>query len=123
VRVSVSRSRDFRVVRVSSHPYSRERRPFRARQLTVLLCCSIVLSYFAARGLHTRYGLEARLKLLERSVALSQELVRLEIVRSSLDRDVLRLSAEPPDLDLLDEHARRVLGFLHPGDRRIIVAP
>ena len=81
----------------------------------------MVLSYFVAQGLQNRYGLETRAKLLDRSVALSRELARLETVRSELERETQRLAAEPPDPDLLDEHARRVLGFVHPADRRLVL--
>lgn len=81
----------------------------------------MALGYFVAQGLQNRYGLETRARLSERSVALSRELARLETVRSALERETQMLAAEPPDLDLLDEHARRVLGFVHPADRRIVI--
>ena len=85
----------------------------------MLLLCLGFLSSFVYQASQHRYGLEARSGLLERSVALGQELECLETVRASLERETQRLAADPPDLDLLDEHARRVLGFLHPDDRKI----
>ena len=84
----------------------------------VLLLCAGALAYFVHQAFVHRHGLQTRTQLLERSVALSQELVRLEAVRATLERRAGLLSADPPDLDLLDEHARRGLGFLHPRDRR-----
>ena len=89
----------------------------------VLLLCFGALSYFVHQALQSRYGLETRSKLLERSVALDQELDRLEAMRGTLERDTARLAADPPDLDLLDEHARRVLGFLRPDDLRVPATP
>ena len=86
----------------------------------VLLLCSGLLSFFVYQAFQHRYGLETRASLAARSVASSRELGRLETVRAGLERDVQRLGTDPPDLDLLDEHARRVLGFLHPGERRVL---
>jgi cell division protein FtsB len=90
------------------------------RQTIVLLLCLGALSYFVNQAFLQRHGLETKPKLLERSVALGQELVRLEAVRAMLERDTGRLAADPPDLDLLDEHARRVLGFQRPGDLMVV---
>lgn len=85
----------------------------------MLLLCAGFLSLFVHQALQHRYGIEARARLLERSVALGQDLDRLEATRAILERETTRLSADPPDLDLLDEHARRVLGFLRPDERRV----
>ena len=87
----------------------------------MLLFCVAVLSYFANQASQNRYGFETRARLLERSVALGQELTRLEVVRAALERETERLAPDPPDLDLLHEHSRRVLGFLHPSDRRVLL--
>ena len=89
----------------------------------MLLFCSGLLGYFVYQALQHRYGLETRGKLQERSVALAREFERLEAVRATLERETKLLGADPPDLDLLDEHARRVLGFLRPQDRRIVTPP
>ena len=89
----------------------------------MLLFCTGLSSYFVFQALQHRYSLETRVKLQERSVALARELDRLETVRAALERETTLLAAEPPDLDLLDEHARRILGFLRPNDRRIVTQP
>ena len=96
---------------------------FKARQAIVLLLCIGALSYFVNQALQNRYGLETRAKLLERSVALGQELARLEVVRAMMERETERLAADPPDLDMLEEYARKTLGFLKPEDRRILQMP
>ena len=100
---------------------SRERPAFEPRQIFVLLLCLGTLSYYVHQASQTRYGLETRTRLLERSVALSQQLGRLEAVRAILERDTTRLAADPPDLDLLGEHARGKLGFARPDERRLVV--
>ena len=89
----------------------------------MLLLCSGLLSSFVYQALQQRYGFETKTRLQERSVALGQDLDRLEATRATLERETARLSADPPDLDLLDEHARRVLGFLRPDERRVQDAP
>ena len=96
---------------------------FKARQAIVLLLCLGTLRYFAGQALKPRYSLETRAKLLARSVALGEEFARLEAVRESLERDTGRLAADPPDLDLLEEHARSKLGLLRPDDRRVQLPP
>ena len=107
------------VVHVSSRQSFRDRRSFETRPVMVLLLCAGLLSFFVYQAFQHRYGLETRAGLQERSVALGRDLDRLEAVRASLERDTRLLGADPPDRDLLDEHARRVLGFLRAGDRRI----
>ena len=88
---------------------------------TVLLLCLGASVYFAHHTIVGKYGLEARSRLLERSTMLDGEIGRLGAVRAILARDVGLLGAEPPDPDLIDELARRMLGFADPADR--IVPP
>lgn len=107
------------MVHVFGRKLSHDRRTFKARQTMVLLLCTGFLSLFVHQALQHRYGIETRARLLGRSVALGQELDRLEATRANLERETARLATDPPDLDLLDEHARRVLGFLRPDERRI----
>lgn len=88
----------------------------RLRQATVLLLCLGLTAYFAHHAIHGRHGLETRSKLVERSALLEFEIKSLEAVRAKLKRDVALLSSEKPDPDLVEEIARDVLGFAHPGD-------
>ncbi len=83
----------------------------------MLLACVGLASYFAHHAYSGRYGLEARTRLVERKALLEFEIASLEAVRSKLARDVALLSPELPSPDLVEEIARDVLGFVHPGDR------
>ncbi len=89
-------------------------------QLLVLLSSLSAAAYFSHHALYGRHGLEARSKLIERETLVEFEIASLETVRSSLTHDVTLLSPELPNGDLVEEIARDVLGYVHPGDR---VAP
>jgi cell division protein FtsB len=79
-----------------------------------------MIAYFAGHAMKGRHGLEARRALQARETVLSKELESLEAVRSRLERDVALMSPDQPDPDMLDEQARRVLGFARQGERILI---
>ncbi len=87
------------------------RRP-KAGQVLVVLFCFGLMSYFGHHGIHGRYGLETRTRLMERSELLAFEARSLEAIRSKLKRDVALLSPAKPHPDLVEEAARDVLGFV-----------
>ncbi len=86
-------------------------------QALVLLSSLSAAAYFSHHALYGRHGLEARSKLLERETLVEFEIASLETVRAGLERDVALLSPELPNADLVEEIARDVLGYVHPGDR------
>lgn len=86
----------------------------------MLLLCLGLTAYFAFHTVKGRHGLEARDKLLERESALQFEIESLEAVRAKLERDVALLRPDLPDPDFVEEIAREVLGFAHPGDRILV---
>ena len=92
-----------------------------AAQTLVLLVCSTVIVYFAYHAIEGRHGLEAQRRLSAQSVALSEEIARLEAVRRRLDHESTLLSSERLDDDLLAEEAYR-LGLARP-THRILGAP
>ena len=71
-----------------------------------------VLAVFAHSGLQGEHGLAAlnRAEALERE--LEAELARTREERLALENKVERLGADYLDLDLLDERARAVLGYV-----------
>jgi cell division protein FtsB len=95
-----------------------DRRKSRPRQMLVSLVCLSVLSYFAYHAISGKRGLEARKRLIERSELLEPEIMRLEAMRRSLDRDVALLDARDPDI--IEELALADLGFARPGDRILV---
>lgn len=99
----------------NSHDTRVKTRP-RVRQVLVLLASLTSSLYFGYHALHGRHGFEARNRLVERANLLDFEIKSLEAVRSKLERDVALLSPEKPDPDMVEEIARDVLGYVHPGD-------
>ena len=87
-----------------------------------MLLCSSLTVYFAFHAIGGRHGLGARSSLMERSGQLEREIRSLEVVRSKLKRDVQLLGGELPHPDLVEEIARSVLGFAHPGDTLLVRA-
>jgi cell division protein FtsB len=91
-------------------------------QKLVLLLCLASTAYFANHAINGRHGLEAKKKLIERSSLLEFEIRSLEAVRASLERDVALLSPDLPNSDIVEEIARDLLGYVHPGDRLLVPA-
>ena len=87
-----------------------------------MLLCLGLTAYFANHAINGRHGLEAKKKLIERSSLLEFEIRSLEAVRANLEHDVALLAPDLPNPDLVEEIARDVLGYAHPGDR-LLVAP
>ena len=83
----------------------------------MLLLCLGSTAYFAYHACYGPHGLGAHRGLIDRSNLLEFEIRSLEAVRSKLECDVALLTPDPPNPDLVEEIARDVLGFAHPGDR------
>lgn len=88
-------------------------------QTFVPLVCIGLIAYFAYHAISGRHGLEARAKLQLRERVLERQLSDLEAVRDRLERDVALLDPESLDPDMLDEQARRILGYA--GREEIII--
>jgi cell division protein FtsB len=95
-----------------------DRRNGRPRQILVSLFCSLALVYFAYHAVVGKRGLEARSRLIERSLQLEPEIGRLEAVRTRLEQEVRLLDARDPDL--IEELATELLGFARPADRVVL---
>jgi cell division protein FtsB len=96
--------------------YDRRKSP--PRQILVSLVCLCALAYFAHHAIKGKRGLEARSRLLERSLVLEPEIARLEAARVGLERDVRLINARDPDI--IEELAIELLGFVRPDDRVIV---
>ena len=89
----------------------------RPRRLPLVLLGSLAATaYFVAHAVNGTHGLLAWNRLILRSAIVEREIAGLEIVRGQLQRDVSLLATEPPHPDLVEEHARSILGFVNPGD-------
>ena len=86
------------------------------RPFLVLLGCVALSYYFIHNAIEGKYGLKAQTRLIERSAELSGEIASLEAVQAQLQHHVNLLSAKPPARDLVEEIARRDLGYAYPGE-------
>lgn len=93
------------------------------RRLPIVLLGSLLAtSYFVYHAVFGTHGLQAKVRLLERSTEIERELAVLEVVRLRLRQDVAALGREPPAPDVVEETARDILGMIRPGDL-IVVRP
>ena len=97
-----------------------DRRNSRPRQILVSLFCLGALGYFAVHAISGRRGLEARMRLIERSHALEPQIERLEAARARLERDVRLLDTRDPDI--IEEMAMEILGFAGSSDKVLVFA-
>lgn len=87
-----------------------------SRSLVTMLCFGLFL-YFSYhlvhgdRGYFARKGLEKKLEMAE------QKLAQKTADREKLENRVRLMRPESLDLDLLDERARVVLGYMKPQER------
>ena len=95
---------------------------WRVRDILWPLLLMAVLAYFADLAWQGRAGLAEERVLAAREAALTAELAALRQRRARLDARVRALRADPRDLDLLDEVARRNLGYMRP-DELVLVVP
>lgn len=79
----------------------------------VVIALTGYLTFAAIQG---EYGLLRLFQVEAQSYELEAELDALSAEREQLANLTSRLSGTSPDLDLLEEQARRVLGLVHPDD-------
>ncbi|MEM6547241.1 MAG: septum formation initiator family protein [Pseudomonadota bacterium] len=75
----------------------------------VLIACAVV---FAHSGLQGSHGLAALREAAAEETRLAAELASVSAERAELANRVRRLDERYLDLDLLDERARAVLGYI-----------
>jgi len=71
-----------------------------------------LVGYFAWAAVNGSYGLMKRMQIEINIAEAEQELAEVTAVRLALENKVRRLSDDFLDLDLLDERARHVLGYI-----------
>ncbi len=79
------------------------------------------IGVFAWSGLRGERGLAAQAQALDREQALAGELALLQAERRAAENRVRRLTVGYLDLDLLDERARAVLGYVRPDE--VVIRP
>ena len=84
--------------------------------LALHLCAALIIGYFAFQGYHGNYGLLAQRAFEQEIADLTLERDALKSERGHWDHRVSLLRADRLDPDLLEELARRDLGFVQPND-------
>ena len=84
--------------------------------LALHLCAALIIGYFAFQGYHGNYGLLAQREFEQEAAALTLERDTLRAERAHWELRVSLLRSDRLDPDLLDELARRDLGFALPND-------
>ncbi len=73
---------------------------------------AVLVIYFSITAVQGPYGLRNLFKLEQREIELQAKLVRITQQRIEAQNRANRLSDQYLDLDLLDEQARKVLGYI-----------
>lgn len=95
--------------------HQQKKKPLRHTVVT-LLCFGIFL-YFGYHLVHGDSGYFAQKGLEKKLASAEQKLVQKHEARQQLENRVKRLRPDSLDLDMLDERARVILGFMKPTER------
>lgn len=82
-----------------------------------------IMLYLVFHALNGNHGVYALFKELKRQDANEVLLADLRAQRMKLEHRVTMISGETLDLDLLDEQARRVLGYTNPNELIYLLPP
>ncbi len=94
----------------------------RLRGFWVSLGAMLLAAYFTHHAVYGRYGLERNRALKARHQALLGEVAALQQRQRILARDLALLGGEPHP-DIVEEYARRTLGFAYPKMRIVRNGP
>jgi cell division protein FtsB len=100
--------------------WTRQHRKRSTGRLIVPAIAALFLAYFGFHAFHGEYGLYAKYRLEERIVVLNEELAELRLHRSRFEDRLQLLHDGTLEKDMLDEQARRALGFLQ-ADEIVII--
>lgn len=91
------------------------------QSLALQLGAALIVGYFAFHAYYGNYGLIAKRAFEEEIAGLSRDLEVLKSERTDWEHRVGLLKPDRLDPDLLEELARRDLGYAHPKDIVLIV--
>lgn len=93
------------------------RRHTNSRYAVLLTVCLALIGYFSYHAVKGDHGLDKRAALTGQIKILEAELAELKDKRLRLEHDVALMTTRVgQEQDLLDEQARSLLNFVHPGD-------
>lgn len=87
--------------------------------VSVFLCCLVVLGYFGWHGFYGPRSFTHKATVLKRVAAAKKQLKDLENQRERKNARVSLLRPRSIDPDMLDEMARKTLGFVKSDDIQV----
>jgi cell division protein FtsB len=93
------------------------------QSLALNLGAALIVGYFAFHAYHGNYGLIAQRAFTEEIAELSNEYAALQAERTVWEHRIGLMRADRLDPDLLEELARRDLGYARPNDLVLIRPP
>ncbi|AXK79873.1 septum formation initiator family protein [Pseudolabrys taiwanensis] len=91
--------------------------------LGLYLFAGAFIGYFGMNAYSGNHGLRAQKDLEQQLASMQQELQTLRAERTDWDRRVALLRSDRIDPDMLDERARKLLGFADPRDLTLLLPP
>ena len=91
----------------------------KVRVASVPLVCALLITYFGYHAVHGTYGLIAWSDVADELDRLGAEHEQIVAERKALEQYATYLRQDKLDPDLLDEQARKALGFV--GENEIII--
>ncbi|MBZ0140899.1 MAG: septum formation initiator family protein [Pseudorhodoplanes sp.] len=84
--------------------------------LVLYTMAALLVGYFGVNAFTGNRGLKAKHAIDAQFTELTADLERLKAERESWQRRVALLRSDRLDPDMLDEHARLLLGYAHPDE-------
>jgi len=91
--------------------------------LGLYLFAAAFIGYFGMNAYSGNHGLRAQKDLEQQLGAMQQELQDLRTERSDWERRVALLRSDRIDPDMLDERARKLIGYADPRDLTFLLPP
>lgn len=90
------------------------------RAIIFVLTGGAMIGYFAYHAFQGNYGIFAQERLEAQVAQLSADLAQVTAERKALQHQVMLLSSQTIDPDLLEERVRETLNLAHPNDVVIV---
>lgn len=84
---------------------------FKVKNFLLALCCTLVIGYFSYHMFSGSRGIIAFLKLNSKIASLQTELDNVRAERLTLEHKANLLKPDSLDLDLVEEQAKKILGY------------
>ncbi len=90
--------------------------------LGLYVLAALLIGYFGVNAFSGNRGLKAQQDIDRQITSLSAQLDRLKLEQAQWERRVALLQADKLDPDMLDESARKLLGYVDPDDLTLMLA-